>query len=145
MSHDFPPTIPFAKSASDLPEGPATIWRDSTPPTPPVNAATPATTDAAKLSFYAPRSVDVMDIPAIDDPQFMPALAYWSKYLKCSLPQLAEAHARVGRSPSIQTVLTILDKIKAEEKTGKASQMTTVTPQPKRGAIMHFAKTWTAR
>lgn len=86
-----------------------------------------------------------MDIPAIDDPQFMPALAYWSNRLKCSLTQLAEAHARVGRSPSIQTILTALDKIKLEETTGKASQRTTLTPQPKRGPILHFAKTWTAK
>ena len=64
---------------------------------------------------YVPADAVSMDIPHVGHPHYMQAMVYWCVRLDCTLTVLCEAHARLGRSPSITNAQSAVQRVAHEE------------------------------
>lgn len=65
---------------------------------------------------YQPLDEDTVEIPAFDHPHHTQAMLYWSTRLGCTLSVLAEAHSRLGKSPTVEKACLAAKRIEKEER-----------------------------
>ncbi|MDO9404744.1 MAG: hypothetical protein Q7T87_12000 [Polaromonas sp.] len=65
---------------------------------------------------YLPMDENTVDIPAFNHPHHTQAMLYWSTRLGCTLSVLAEAHSRLGKSPTVDKACLAAKRIEKEER-----------------------------
>ncbi len=76
---------------------------------------------------YAPEASGCVDMPPVSDPTYIQALLYWCAQMRCPMPRMAEAHARVGQFASRALLEEVLDVIEDEEAMPSTAFQTTNT------------------
>jgi hypothetical protein len=74
---------------------------------------------------FVPATNGIVNIPSVNDPLYLQAVNFWAGHFRCSVTHLNEAHARLGRYPSIERINTILKRLVVEDEFTDTRQQST--------------------
>ena len=74
---------------------------------------------------YEPEESGCVDMPPVHHPLYMQSLMYWCVEMRCTLPRLVEAHARIGQFASRSMLQEALAAVEKEDRMPSTSFQST--------------------
>lgn len=89
------------------------------------------------LDYQPAADGTTIDIPAVSHEHYMQALLYWCSRLKCTIPRLVDAYARLGARPTVEAMWAMVRRIEQEDAVAETAMASTAMPPDTRPSLLH--------